>query len=141
MKAISSFLMRSSCERWLLVEAAFFLCVFRLCLMLIPFRYVFRIGTKKVCGGKGDALPVTDRVTWAVRAVGNRIPGTKKCLIVALAARQMLLRRGFEAKLRIGVRSNVAEDFAAHAWIESGGRTLVGEFQKDSFVALPFFDV
>jgi len=51
-----------------------------------------------------------------VNGVGRRV--NAKCLERSLAARRMLLARGVDAALRIGVRRDEAGEFCAHAWLE-----------------------
>ena len=60
-----------------------------------------------------------------MRAVGRRLP-SMTCLIEAMALQDLLARRGWSAQLRIGVR-NHGESLEAHAWLESGGRVLIGD--------------
>ncbi len=65
------------------------------------------------------------RVAWALNAAARRFPGFQNCLVQALAVHILLLRRGVASVLRIGAPVQ-AEAFAAHAWIEVGGRPLIG---------------
>jgi hypothetical protein len=142
-RGISKLLTKSPRELWLLAEAAWFLCMFSLSLRLIPFRYVlrFRFGSKRVRGDRANAVSVADGVNWAINATSSRIPGTERCLIRALAAREMLLRRSIDAKLRIGVPKSSCGDFEAHAWVESEGGKIIGESKSDRFVALPLLEM
>lgn len=143
MKGISKLLTKSPREVWLLAEAACFLCVFKLRLKLVPFRHVLRLrlGSKRNPGHGANAAAVTDGVNWAINAACSRIPGTEKCLVKALAAQQMLLRRGIDARVRIGVPKTLSGNFEAHAWVESQGRTIVGESRSERFVALPLLEM
>jgi hypothetical protein len=59
----------------------------------------------------------------AVRLASRYIPHAT-CLTQALTAQMLLNWTGIEAKTLIGVRRN--EKFEAHAWVECGGRVLVG---------------
>jgi hypothetical protein len=61
-------------------------------------------------------------VAWAVRAVGNRFPGTR-CLACALALRSLLRQEGFHSELRMGVLIEGGM-LRAHAWIECAGEAL-----------------
>jgi hypothetical protein len=81
--------------------------------------------------------PVTaDRVVWAVEAAGRAIPGMKNCLVQAVAAEAMLIRAGYPCELRIGAAKNASGDLIAHAWLESEGRVLIGEFELDRYTPL-----
>jgi len=45
------------------------------------------------------------------------------CLRIAIALRKMLVRRGIEPQLRIGVNKTSGE-IMAHAWLELGGKVI-----------------
>jgi transglutaminase superfamily protein len=77
-----------------------------------------------------------ERVIWAVEAAGRAIPGMKNCLVAAVAAEAMLARTGHPCELRIGVAKNAPNELIAHAWLESEGRVLIGEFELDRYKPL-----
>ena len=64
-------------------------------------------------------------MAWAVEHAARIVPGAT-CLTQALAAEVMLRRTGGRPDLRFGVARD-AGDFEAHAWLELGGRVLVGD--------------
>jgi hypothetical protein len=68
------------------------------------------------------ALPLrtVDEATWAVTAVGRRVPGTH-CLAWSLALRALLAQARIPAELCIGVAVSEPGRFEAHAWVRSGG--------------------
>ena len=80
--------------------------------------------------------PAVERIAWAVRAASGVIPGASNCLVRALATQTLLGRYGYRAELRIGVRKAVDGGLAAHAWLESGGAVVIGEFELDHYVPL-----
>lgn len=53
------------------------------------------------------------------------------CLTQALAGWIMLTRHGTESRVRIGVSSPARHGFKAHAWLESGGRVILGDDAQD----------
>jgi len=80
-------------------------------------------------------LPRTGRATmayrrqaaWAAHAVGARLLPKRPCLTQALVLQYLLLRRGDAlAELHIGVAKGEDGELLAHAWIERGGRVLIG---------------
>jgi len=78
-----------------------------------------------------------DRIVWAVEAAGRVIPGMKNCLVQAVAAEAMLARAGHPCELRIGAAKNgPSGGLIAHAWLESEGRVLIGEFELDRYTPL-----
>jgi hypothetical protein len=80
--------------------------------------------------------PTVDRVSWAVRAVSRFVPGASNCLVRALATQALLGKYGYQSELRIGVRKDADASLAAHAWLESGGAIVIGEFELDQYVPL-----
>jgi Transglutaminase-like superfamily len=126
-------------ERRLLVEAAGRLLAARAALWWLPPSAVARAGH---AGARRDGAPdpaVEQRVAWAVQAVARRLPTVfRGCLPQALAACAMLRRRGIAARLVIGVRRAPAPGpIEAHAWVESGGRVILGGMDDlPSFVPL-----
>jgi hypothetical protein len=82
------------------------------------------------------ARPTIDRISWSVRAAGRFIPGASNCLVRALATQSMLGRFGYSSELRIGVRQADDGGLNAHAWLESAGAVVIGEFELDHYVPL-----
>jgi hypothetical protein len=80
--------------------------------------------------------PTVERIAWAVRAASRFIPGASNCLVRALATQTLLGRFGHRSDLRIGVRKPADGAFAAHAWLESGGAVVIGEFELGHYVPL-----
>jgi hypothetical protein len=82
------------------------------------------------------APPPIDRISWAVRAASRFIPGASNCLVRALATQTLLGRFGYRSELRIGARKDPAGSLAAHAWLESAGAIVIGEFALGDYVPL-----
>lgn len=78
------------------------------------------------------------RVAWAIRAAGRRTPRST-CLVEALAAQLLLAQRGQQSDLRVGVARNASNEFAAHAWLEVGGKVVVGGATDMKYSPLPDF--
>ena len=82
------------------------------------------------------ARPTSERVAWAVRAASRVVPGASNCLVRALAPQAMIGRYGYSSELRIGARKSAQGGLAAHAWLESAGTVVIGEFELDGYVPL-----
>src|SRR5579859_7501325 len=80
--------------------------------------------------------PSPDTIAQAVEAASLRIPGGRNCLVRALATEYLLHRYCYPCELRIGAKRGQAGEFTAHAWLESGGRVLIGDFELKSYVPL-----
>ncbi len=105
-----------------LVLAYLSLWAVRLGLRRIPFarsrNWLARIGP--LTSFRLPALPFC----WAIEALSRRLPWST-CLIQAAAGRLLLALSGTPSRVVIGVRQQDGE-FRAHAWLESGGRILLG---------------
>lgn len=56
---------------------------------------------------------------WAVARLLRFVPGDTRCLARSLVVTRLLARRGIQAKLVIGARTE--PEFLAHAWVEHAG--------------------
>jgi hypothetical protein len=61
------------------------------------------------------------------------------CLVQALAARTLLQRAGYDARLRIGVAKPPDAGFQAHAWVELSGVAVIGGENVSQFTQLAAF--
>ena len=93
-----------------------------------------RLGLQRLGWIVGPAR--ADRIVWAVEIAGGAIPGMKNCLVQAVAAEAMLIRAGHPCELRIGAAKNGPRELIAHAWLESEGRVLIGNFELDRYAPL-----
>ncbi len=64
---------------------------------------------------------------WAVDAAGRRLFPEKPCLPQALVVLYGLRRRQLPAELRIGVARDSESGLLAHAWVDSEGKTVIGD--------------
>jgi hypothetical protein len=112
---------------------------FRLGIWLFPFPRVRRaaqwVGRRRARRWAGQVTPRD--VSWAVQAGSRIVPGAT-CLTQAFVGKAMLDWAGIAASLRIGVAKSDNQRFEAHAWVESGGRILVGHLKDlDRYAPLP----
>jgi hypothetical protein len=119
-------------ERWLLLEAAWWLSLLAAALNVVAFkRLTAWLGLKQTATGQETAQPLQQEaiaVGWAVEAVAARTPWTSTCLAQALAGAQMLRRRGIASALTLGVAlaPDKESHMEAHAWLQHGGALLTG---------------
>jgi hypothetical protein len=118
-------------DQSLLVAAASLIVAFRIALWVLPFRavraWVQRMGTER-------ASPSRDAATIgsAVEAAARRIPFSN-CLSNALAGQVLMSRSGVISHVRIGVARDADGRVTAHAWVESGGRGVIGAHGSQRF--------
>ena len=67
----------------------------------------------------------TRRIAWAVAVAARYIPASK-CLVQAIAGRNLLASYGFPADIHIGVAKDSKNWLSAHAWVEVEGKTVIG---------------
>jgi hypothetical protein len=139
MKRLRKLLRLEAAERRLLVKAALLLGTMRLGLWLLPFQSLRRLQARLTRA----KIRVLDRectsresIVWAVETAGRRMPRAATCLTLALTAQVLLLRRGYPAVLHIGVDNGGTEGFIAHAWVESGGSVVIGDYELDRYTPL-----
>ena len=146
LKSLSSL---GGARRALLVEAAVYLAVARLTLVLFPFRKVAaRLGEvcqpavageriRQVAGAPGED-ETARTVGWAVRFMADRVPFRAVCLQQGVAAKMMLRRRGIRSALHFGVASSET-GMNAHAWLDTAGAKVTGYPIGNEFTELASF--
>jgi Transglutaminase-like superfamily len=114
-------------ELYVLLLAAILLCAARLALWILSFAKLRRVVTSLTHPRfRSPHRYSADQLSWAVRSVCPYVPHAT-CLTQALALHILLRREGLQSSIRIGV-SKDADHFEAHAWVESHGRVVIGDF-------------
>lgn len=120
----SSFDISNVMEAWALLWGC------RIGLWFAPFPRV--LAGVQYCATHGrSSRPVTPEET--VRGVTRalRMSWHASCLTQALAGWIMLTRHGTESRVKIGVTSPEQQGFKAHAWLECGGRVILGDHEGE----------
>ncbi|MEN3340509.1 MAG: hypothetical protein V7647_4185 [Acidobacteriota bacterium] len=92
----------------------------RLGLWFLPWPRLMRVAAPSRVGTRGLT---PGRLERAVR-LGSRLVPRATCLTQALALNHLLARHGHASTVQIGVRKSQGR-FAAHAWVECSGGTLL----------------
>jgi hypothetical protein len=132
-----------SAPDWRLLASAAFLCgAVRVGLWLLPLRAVqrvlCRIWQRSDRPGREEQLS-PERIAWAVNVASRFVPGST-CLTTALATRVLLERRNHRACLYLGLSRTPAGGLTGHAWVESGGKVVMGGRDFSTYVPLASFD-
>ena len=137
MRPLDRFLRLPAADRSLLVRSVLLLGATRLALWLLPLRFVRRL-LARTARPTPAARATQERIAWAI-SVARRVVPQATCLPQALAAEALLTRCGYPVELRIGVIKTDRGRLVAHAWVESGGRIVVGELHEglSRYTALP----
>ena len=139
MARVRKFLELSPADRRLFIRAWLWLGFIRLWFWLLPFgshrRLLARLSQAPPGGGRNDAS-FPERVVKAVSMASGYVPQAT-CLVQALAAQGLLRGRGWAAEVRLGVGRDVQGQFLAHAWLEKGGRVIIGDSKLERYLPLP----
>ena len=138
MGRLSKFARLASDERRLLARGWTEVLLIRIATWALPYGRVRAIVTRRAAehGAATNARPDRDRIAWAVITASAYVPGGRNCLVRALAAEIVLRRFGYDGELRIGIDRTLGGQFRAHAWLESAGNPVIGDFELDNYVAL-----
>ena len=115
-------------DRRLLLRSILTLGAARLALWVLPFQVVRRLLTRPRQPVASPSVS-SERISWAL-AHAIRVVPQATCLPQALAAEALLTRAHHPVALRIGVVKTPEGRLKAHAWVESGGRIVVGELTQ-----------
>jgi len=144
MQRLGKFFRLSGGEKRLLLEAAFWLTVFRAAVSFVPFRVIAGFlgrkrgetaGTFPGPTGRGEVLAVAR----ALRVMGRSLPWESTCLVKAAAGKRMLSRRSIPATLYLGVARDGVNKVAAHAWLRSGDVILTGAEERQRYTVICTF--
>jgi hypothetical protein len=135
--ALGKFVRAPARRRLLFLKAAVVVAGYRVALTSLPFRWVRSLGAKAARREfRGRRAKATrEDVTWAVAAASRRIPRAT-CLTQALALQTLLAQEGYQSNLHIGVAKTPDGQLEAHAWLESGGRIVIGGGEVERFTPL-----
>ena len=122
MRALRQFIRLDSAQKFLVMRAVTTLSLAALALRLVPFSWVRSTAGRPPATSHGCPRFSAENVAWAIAAVGGRCGA--KCLTQAVAAQWLMARLGLAGVLHIGVSHG--KPFAAHAWLESNGRVILG---------------
>lgn len=115
----------SAARRAALLEGLVAVAFVRLTLRLVPWRVWEGGDVRLPRASRGGAQPSVEDIAWAVRRVSRAVPGAT-CLTQALAARLLLSRRGYDARLEIGVTRVPGSRLRAHAWLTTDDLVVIG---------------
>ena len=129
-------------DKVLLAEATASLARASLAISLRPFRTVVEKASELPRGGELDAETCAreiKRVTWAVNALGRRLPWRIVCFQKGLAVHRLLHRRRVHSTMHYGVAQSAADGVKAHVWVTHEGRPIIGGEEAVGYTCLATF--
>jgi hypothetical protein len=143
MHRLGKFLRLSSSEQWLLLEAAIWLGIAKLSLLIIPFRWIAPFLGRQIAETpereKSEQKNIAEQISWAVQTASKHLPWECNCLAQAIAGKTMLTRRGITSTLYLGLTKNREENLKAHAWLRSGNVIVIGAQGMNQFKVISAF--
>lgn len=142
MRRLRRFVWLASAERLLLLWAIVLLGAIWLGLRWLPWRTLHRLLARISRGPTAGTSPNVspERIAWAVTVASQVVPGSRTCLIRALAVQTLLARAGCPARCHIGVAKDEAGRLEAHAWVESQGSIVIGGGEVSHYTPLVAFE-
>jgi hypothetical protein len=135
MNRLRNALKRPPAEFALFVSTLLLVWVIRVGLWTLPFPVMRKLVAKAArppVQANGQALDSHSssrlsvmQLKWSVQAASRCVPQAT-CLTQALSLQILMVRRGHDADVHIGVAKDEAGKFEAHAWVESEGQILIG---------------
>lgn len=136
MSRLRSWVRMSGAERRLLLRAGLAVAALRVLLWILPYRTVVGLVQGTAMPSRGRVAPpdTAERIALAVARVGRWVPRAT-CLVQALAGEWLIVRAGAPVALQYGIARS-ERGVEAHAWLESGGRIILGAEEAARFTAL-----
>ena len=130
-------------EQALYLEAAFWLGMSRLAILILPFRWIAPLlGTHMAVSNEHRAA--TDKkteisVSRAILTMSRHLPWECKCLAQSMSGKMMLRRRQIPSTLYLGVAKKEDGDLNAHAWLRAGDTIILGGGGVERFAVVSTF--
>jgi hypothetical protein len=125
---LTKFLILTPSERTRLLNSAIILTLIKLGLLTMSLATVRRIISRFAysCTRVRQPSQPSCAIVRSIETASRVIPGTRNCLVRALAAELLLVRSGCHCELKFGVARSAEGEFIAHAWVEGEDRVLIG---------------
>lgn len=145
MKSLWSFLRSPASSKAMALEAALLLLIARLLVLYVPMRHWrHRLASAEPANSPARPPFMAWKVARIVSRVAAHVPFQAVCLPQAMAAQWMLRRRGTPSHMSFGARRErneaAAKDLEFHAWLNVGGKCILGGQELATYSALPPFD-
>ena len=139
MKKVAKFFALPASDRALLFQSLAATLAMRAGLWMLPFARARRLAdamSHPMRANSSSVRPSPEKIAWAVATASRAVPSGGNCLVRALATGIVLKRYRYPSELKIGVMKPVDGHFGAHAWLESGGIVVIGDFELDRYMPL-----
>ena len=139
MSRLGRFAALPAADKWLVFKAWALVWAVRIALWVLPFKVLRRI-LRKISRHPPRRIQSTphpvERVAWAIMTASRYVPGARHCLTRALAVETLLSRRGYRTQLHVGVARDDDKGIIAHAWVDTGGKVIMGGEELEKYTEL-----
>ena len=142
---IRKFLRKPIKEQYLYIEAIFWLGVFRIIILVLPFKFIasflgnHMVESEKVSSFTPESMKTIRIIATGVRTISTYLPWKCKCLVQAITGKRMLSIRKIESTLYLGVGKDENGQMIAHAWLRVGEHVILGGGGLDRFAVVAIF--
>lgn len=126
--------MKYNGEKWMTITVYIYVAYYRLCILLLPMAKIEKMmgirGEESVAEEELETIKLAKLVGFHVNRVTEHLPLKRKCFVRALTARKILMKRGINSTIYMGV---ALEDgnMIAHAWSRCGQLYVTGGTGKE----------
>ena len=140
---IKKFFNKPLTDQSLYLEAAFWLGMSRLAILIMPFRWIAPfLGTHMASSDENDKdgdRRTEVSVSRAILTMSRYLPWESKCLVQAISGKMLLRRRKISSTLYLGVAKKEDGDLNAHAWLRAGATIILGGGGLERFAVVSTF--
>lgn len=115
--------MRYNGEKWMTITVYFYVAYYRLCILLLPMKRIEKMmgvrGEESSVEESNENLRIAKLVGFHVNRVTEHLPLKRKCFVRSLTARKILMKKGINSTLYMGVGLEDGK-MIAHAWLRCG---------------------
>lgn len=138
-KSLYNLFKRPKEDMVLVIEALCYLLFIKLLLTLHNFNYLakkYSLHVTQKDESKADNPVMAKKVGWAVERVSLLLPWEGLCLVKALSAQRMLVKRSLQGTIYMGVKNSDAQQLKAHAWLKYNELFLTGRAGHEEFTVV-----
>lgn len=144
MHLLTTFFKKPLADQILYLEAALWLGISRLAILILPFRWIAPfLGTHMASSDENDENGDRETVisiSRAIRTMSRHLPWGCKCLAQAISGKMMLRRRQIPSTLYLGVANKEDGDLNTHAWLRAGDIIILGGGGLERFAVVSTFE-
>lgn len=121
--------MKYNGEKWMTITVYFYVAYYRMCISLLPMSRVEKMmgvrGEESVLEETVEHIKLAKLVGFHVNRVTEHLLSERRCFTRALTARKILMKKGINSTLYMGVGLEDGK-MIAHAWLRCGQLYVTG---------------